>query len=149
MTTLLKHFASLIPSPCAWQHPHRYKILLPSLINSNRSPSIRTISCLQTSLLNSNLHQEFQTAFEPTIRGNNMNFGFVQAIVNMSYVQPPQRKGRAPNTHKENFLTYKKNFVQLEQLSVFKKVEDVGVVAENLNPFFLIKKLAGGYHLVT
>ena len=96
-----------------------------------------------------NLHQEFQTAFEPTIRGNNKNFGFVQVIVNMSYVQPPQRKGRAPNTHKANFLTYKKNFVQLEQLGVFKKVEDVGVVAENLNPFFLIKKLAGGYHLVT
>lgn len=40
-------------------------------------------------------------------------------------------------------------FEQFDQLGVFKKPEDVGIVAEFLNPSFLIKKLTGGYCLVT
>lgn len=114
MTNFLKHFASMIPSPYVWQHPHGYKDLLPSLMSSNKLLSIRTISCLQTSVLNT------KTSTESSSLGLN------------------QQSGATMGT-----------FEQFDQLGVFKKPEDVGIVAEFLNPSFLIKKLTGGYCLVT
>jgi hypothetical protein len=40
-------------------------------------------------------------------------------------------------------------FDELEQTGVFQRPEDLNVVAEYLNPSFLVKKKSGGFRLVT
>jgi hypothetical protein len=58
-------------------------------------------------------------------------------------MQPPQRKSRIPQyAHKLDELQSK--FDELEALGVFRRPEEVGVVAEYLNPSFLVKKASGG-----
>ena len=58
----------------------------------------------------------------------------------MGPVQPPQRKGRMPQYARNKLEQLQTKFDELEAIGVFKPAEDQGVVAEYLNPSFLVKK---------
>ena len=117
MTTLLKHFASLIPSPCDWQHPHRYKILLPSLINSNRSPSIRTISCLQTSLLNSTTFTKSSKLRLNQLSGETIRtFASCRLLSIWAMYNLPNVKAEHPILTRQTFWLTKKTLFNLDNL---------------------------------
>ena len=95
------------------------------------------------------LHQQYDQVFDPSFPGYNGAVGPLKAIVNMGPVQPPQRKGRLPQYSRNRLLELQAEFDHLEQLGVFKRPDEVPVVAEYLNPSFLIKKPSGGHRLVT
>lgn len=40
-------------------------------------------------------------------------------------------------------------FNELENIGVFKRLEDLGISVEYINPSFLVKKPSGGFRLVT
>ena len=67
----------------------------------------------------------------------------------MGPVEPPQRKGRLPQYSRGKLVELQQKFDDLEEMGVFKRLEDVGKSAEYLNPSFLVKKASGGYRLVT
>eukprot|EP00918_Siedleckia_nematoides_P075562 GHVU01165391.1.p1 GENE.GHVU01165391.1~~GHVU01165391.1.p1 ORF type:complete len:313 (-),score=12.08 GHVU01165391.1:678-1556(-) len=67
----------------------------------------------------------------------------------MGPIQPPQRKGRVPQYAKNKLVELQQKFDVLESLGVFKRPKDAGIVAEYLNPSFLVKKQSGGFRLVT
>ena len=67
----------------------------------------------------------------------------------MGPVLPPQRKGRVPQYARDKLVELQQKFDDLEAIGVFSKPEDVGVVAEYLNPSFLVKKPNGSFRLVT
>ena len=92
---------------------------------------------------------EFDGVFDPEYKGYNGAAGQFKAVVNIGPVQPPQRKGRVPQYARDKLVELQESFDKLEALGVFKRPEDVGVVAENLNPSFLVKKPKGGFRLVT
>ena len=46
-------------------------------------------------------------------------------------------------------MELQEKFDQLEELGVFKRLEDIGISIEYLNPSFLVKKPSGGHRLVT
>ena len=75
--------------------------------------------------------------------------GPFEAKVNMSPVEPPQRKGRLPQYAHHQLLELQQKFDELEALGVFKRPEDINIPVEYLNPSFLVKKPSGGYRLVT
>ncbi len=52
---------------------------------------------------------------------------------------PPQRKGRIPQYARDRLVELQEKFDQLENIGVFKRPEDLGVVAEYVNPSFLVK----------
>ena len=95
------------------------------------------------------LLKEFDKVFDPTIPGYNGAAGPVQGVVNMGPVQPPQRKGRMPQYGRDQLAELQTKFDELETLGVFQRPEDVNIVAEYLNPSFLVKKRSGGFRLVT
>ena len=95
------------------------------------------------------LHKEFSSVFTPRFKGYNGACGPVQAVVNIGPVQPPQRKGRVPQYSRDKLIQLQDEFDHLESLGVFAKPEDIGVVAEYVNPSFLVKKPSGGFRLVT
>jgi hypothetical protein len=75
--------------------------------------------------------------------------GPIEGVVNMGPIQPPQRKGRMPQNARGQLEQLQTNFDELEQTGVFQRPEDLNVVAEYLNPSFLVKKKSGGFRLVT
>ena len=92
---------------------------------------------------------EYDTIFDPQIKGYNGACGPFEATVNMGPVQPPQRKGHVPQYARKMLVELQEKFDELETLGVFKCPEDVGITVEYLNPSFLVKKSNGGYRLVT
>jgi hypothetical protein len=58
----------------------------------------------------------------------------------MGPVQPPQRKGRMPQYARGQLEQLQTKFDELEQTGVLQHPEDLNVVAEYLNPSFLVKK---------
>ena len=92
---------------------------------------------------------EYDSVFDPKITGYNGAVGPFQAIVNMGPTQPPQRKGRVPQYARNKLVELQAKFDELENLGVFRRPEDLDIVAEYVNPSFLIKKASGGYRLVT
>ena len=54
----------------------------------------------------------------------------------MGPVLPPQRKGRLPQHSKNRLVELQEKFNELKTCGVFAKPENVGVVAEYLNPSF-------------
>ena len=56
---------------------------------------------------------------------------------------PPQRKGRLPQYARNKLEELQDKFDELEKAGVFVKPEDHNIVAEYLNPSFLIKKSSG------
>ena len=65
--------------------------------------------------------------------------------MNVGPVMPPQRKDRLPNPLE--LLQTQSN--ELETIGVFKKLEDLGITIEYLNPSFLVKEGSGGFHFLT
>ena len=64
-------------------------------------------------------------------------------------MQPPQRKGKLPLYGRGRLVELQEKFDELEEMGVFKKPEDIGIVVEYLNPSFLVNKPSGGSRLVT
>ena len=95
------------------------------------------------------VHEQFDSVFNPQIEGYNGASGPFQAKVNMGPVEPPQRKGRLPQYPRDRLVELQQKFDELEHLGVFKRPEDIGVSVEYLNPSFLIRKPNGGSRLVT
>ena len=96
-----------------------------------------------------NLHHQYKTVFNTSFKGYNGAFGPLTAVVNMGKVEPPQRKGRVPQYSRDKLVELQQKFDELESLGVFSKPEDDNIVAEYLNPSFLVKKPSGGHRLVT
>ena len=67
----------------------------------------------------------------------------------MGPVQPPQRKGRMPQYARDQLEQLQTKFDELEAMGVFQRPEDLNIVAEYLNPSFLVKKRSGVFRLVT
>ena len=97
----------------------------------------------------SNLHTEFDQVFNPNFPGYNGAVGPIEAVVNMGPTLPPQRKGRLPQYARNKLEELQDKFDELEKAGVFVKPEDHNIVAEYLNPSFLIKKSSGGTRLIT
>ena len=97
----------------------------------------------------SSLLDEYDHVFDPKIKGYNGSVGPFEARVNMSPVEPPQRKGRLPQYARNQLLELQHKFDELEALGVFRRPEDINIAVEYLNLSFLIKKANGGYRLVT
>ncbi len=95
------------------------------------------------------LLKEFDRVFDPTITGYNGAAGPIKGVVNMGPVQPPQRKGRMPQYARDQLEQLQTKFDELEAMGVFQRPEDLNIVAEYLNPSFLVKKRSGGFRLVT
>ena len=66
--------------------------------------------------------------------------GPFEAIVNMSPVQPPQRKSRLPQYSRNKLVQLQAKFDELERQGVFQRPEDIGIAIEYLNPSFLVTK---------
>jgi hypothetical protein len=95
------------------------------------------------------LLKEFDRVFDPTITGYNGAAGPIKGVVNMGPVQPPQRKGRMPQYARDQLEQLQTKFDELEAMGVFQRPEDLNIVAEYLNPSFLVKKRSGGFRLIT
>ena len=95
------------------------------------------------------LHAELDDVFDPQFNGYNGALGHFEAVVNMGPIQPPQRKGRVPQYARGKLVELQQKFDELENIGVFQRPEDVNVVAEYINPSFLVKKPSGGFRLVT
>eukprot|EP00794_Sanderia_malayensis_P001407 gene1407-1555_t len=95
------------------------------------------------------LHHDFDTVFDPHFTGYNGAAGPIEAVVNMGPTLPPQHKGRLPQYARHKLVELQEKFDTLEQAGVFIRPEDHHIVAEYLNPSFLIKKPSGGHRLVT
>ena len=95
------------------------------------------------------LLQTYDRVFNPDITGYNGAAGPIQASVNIGPVQPPQRKGRIPQYSWNQLVELQAKFDELEQAKVFRRLEDLGITVEYLNPSFLVKKPSGGHRLVT
>lgn len=92
---------------------------------------------------------KFNNVFEPVSVGYNGKFGPLKGTVNMGPTLPPQRKGKLPLYNDKNLDILQNKFDELESAGIFAKPEDIGVVAEYVNPSFLISHPRGGHHLVT
>lgn len=92
---------------------------------------------------------EFQDVFANDIPGYNGAKGPLKAVINMGPTLPPQRKGRVPMYSHNKLTELQAKFSELEALGVFQRPEEAGVVAEYVNPSFLINKPSGGHRLVT
>ena len=95
------------------------------------------------------LHEKFNKVFNPDFPGYNGAAGPIEGVVNMGPVEPPQRKGRVPQYSRDKLSELQDHFDSLEKKGVFKRPEDLGIVAEYINPSFLVKKTPGDYRLVT
>ena len=92
---------------------------------------------------------EFDSVFDPKVKGHNGAVGPFEAKVNKGPVEPPQRKGRLPQYARNKLEELQSKFDVLEVAALFKRPEDVNITVEYLNPSFLVKKSNGGYRLVT
>jgi hypothetical protein len=95
------------------------------------------------------LLEKYDEVFDPQFRGYNGAAGLYEAHVNIGSVQPPQRKGRLPQYNKSKLMELQQKCDDLEELGVLRKPEDIDIVAEYLNPSFLVKKPSGNFRLVT
>ena len=95
------------------------------------------------------LLQEYDRVFDFQIIGYNGAAGPIQATVNISPVQPPQRKGHILQYSHNQLVEPQAMFDELEQAKVFHRPKDLGITIEYLNPLFLVKKPSGGHRLVT
>ena len=89
---------------------------------------------------------EYDSIFDPKIKGYNDSAGPFKAKVNMGPVEPPQRKGCLPQYNRGKLVELQETF---DHLGVFQRPEEAGVAVEYLNPSFLVKKSNGGHRLVT
>ena len=96
------------------------------------------------------LHNQFDSVFEPVIGKYNDYSGRLRAHVTFGPVLPPARKLHAPCYGRDNLQLLQDKFDELESQGVFARPEDVGVVVEHVSPSFLVRKSSGtGFRLVT
>ena len=97
------------------------------------------------------LYREFDTVFDSEFPGYNGAAGPLETVVNVGPTLPPQGKGHLPQCPRNKLVELQDKFDTLEKAGVFVHPEDHSrsIVAEYLNPSFLIKKASGSYHLVT
>ena len=96
------------------------------------------------------LHNQFDSVFEPVIGKYNDKSGRLRARVTFGPVLPPSRKLHAPCYGRDNLQLLQTKFDELESQGVFARPEDVGVVVQHVSPSFLVRKSNGnGYRLVT
>ena len=107
------------------------------------------VLCEETRANFRSLLNEYDSVFDPKVKGYNGHVGPFESKVNMGPVEPPQRKGRLPQYARGKLIELQQKFDDLEEMGVFKRPEDVGISVEYLNPSFLVKKASGGYRLVT
>ena len=69
--------------------------------------------------------------------------------MNVGPVMPPQRKDRLPQYPPNPLELLQTQSNELETIGVFKKLEDLGITVEYLNPSFLVKKGSGDFRLLT
>ena len=75
--------------------------------------------------------------------------GPLQCVVNMGPALPPQHKGHLPQYASDKLVELQEKFDHLENVGVFKRPEDLGIIAEYVNPSFLVKKSSRSSRLVT
>ena len=128
--------------------PHPYHLMCPPLQPNahNLRQACSTLIRFPSTLIVSPSQRD--RVFDPRIPGYNGSAGPIQGVVNMSPVRPPQRKGCMSQYARNQLEQLQTKFDELEATGVFKPPEDLGVVAEYLNPSFLVKK-SGGFRLVT
>ena len=95
------------------------------------------------------LTKKFDYVFDPNFGCYNGAFSDFQSVVNMGLVPPLQQKGHLPLYSRNMLVDLQQKFDKVENCSVFKCPDDAGVIAEYLNPLFLVKKSSGGFRLVT
>ena len=95
------------------------------------------------------LNKESDYVFYPNFVCYNGAFSNFQAVFNMGLILTPQHKGCFPQYSRNMSVDLQQKFDELESCGVFIRPEDAGVVAEYLNPSFLVKKSSGGFRLVT
>ena len=82
----------------------------------------------------------YDTVFDPTISTYNGKSGPCYVEVNMGQNLPPQRKGRLPFYGRGDLVELQNKFDDLESKGIISRPQDIGVVVENTNPSFLVKK---------
>jgi len=129
-------------SPQIPETSRNVKFLDPISVNTNLiGPS--------TSKKFAQLHEKYDNVFNPKFPGYNGKAGDIKGIVNMGPTLPPQRKGKVPQYSRDKLEELQSTIDNLESSDIFGKPEDVHIVAEYLNPSFLVKKSSGGHRLVT
>ena len=121
-------------------------------VNNNIHPFSQSVSLDPDNLMPNDVRDKFKSqlleydeVFNPCFPSYNNAFGPIRATVNMGPVLPPQRKGRMPLYGRNQLVELQEKFDELEEMGVFGKPEQLDVVAEYLNPSFLIKKPRGGF----
>ena len=95
------------------------------------------------------VNARFKNVFNTKDKLYNGAFGHLEAVVNMGPSLPPQRKGRVPQYSRDKLVELQDHFDEMEENGVIVPPDEVGVIAEYLNPSFLIKKPSGSFRLVT
>ena len=95
------------------------------------------------------INHKYRDVFNSHNKLYNGLFGPLEAVVNMGPSLPPQRKGRVPQYSRDKLVELQDKFDELKEQGVFVRPDEVGVVAEYLNPSFLVNEPAGGHRLVT
>ena len=95
------------------------------------------------------IHGEYDEVFSPDIHMYNGFSGKIEGNVNIGPVLPPQHKAQMPHYNQEKLANLQQQFDILEKAGVFRKPEEVGVVAEYINMSFLVPKKDETGRLVT
>ena len=97
------------------------------------------------------LHEKYDSVFDPAFGTYNHAFGQFEAVVNMGPVLPPQRKGRLPYYSQDKLSCLQDKIDKLTDLGVFADPSQIESPVEYLNPSFLVKKqnASDGFRLVT
>ena len=143
-----QHFAQVCPTFYPDSSPSQSETL-PSILNITRpSPKDHSggISLDPDSILSHSLHakfltinREFDQVLNSNFKGYNGAVGPLQGVVNMGPTLPPQHKGHLPQYARDRLVELQEKFDHLKNVGVFKHAEDLGIIAEYVNPFFLVK----------
>ena len=154
-----KHFfAQVCPTFCPDSSPSQCETL-PSIQSSTR-PSFKDysvgISLDPDNILSPSsrakflaINREFDQVFNSNFTGDKGVAGPLQGVLNMGPTLPRQSKGHLPQYAHDRLVELQEKFDHFENVSVFKRPEDSGIVAEYVNLSFLVKKHSGGNRLVT
>ena len=82
----------------------------------------------------------YEEVFNPRISVYNGKSGPCHVQVNMGSNLPPQRKGRLPFYGRNDLIELQNKFDELLAIGVLSRPEEIGVIVENTNPSFLVKK---------
>ena len=136
-------FTSVYSPECETEIPTSNQIKRSSPLDCFTSPiKVNPNNILDSKQTNEfkNLHDRFNTVFDPNFGVYNHAFGHFEAKVHMGSVQPPQRKGKLPFYHRERLSQLQDHIDELDHLGVLQDPHSADVSIEYLNPSFLVKK---------